>query len=407
MKKRSAAHVNGPLEPFARGFQARLVGQGYRPSSVTRRLRFARQLSSWLATRNLEPEQMTPSRMEAFLDEVGRTSEYRHRTSRSMLGQLLGYLRGLGVAPPPRAPVTSDAPEERLLADFADYLVRERGVSSSTTTVRDYQRIARLFLSEAVQTGAGSLQRLSTGDVTGFVLAQCRGRSLRWGRLLVTALRSLLRFLYLEGVTSSDLAAAVPRVAGWRGGSLPRAVDAEQASRLLHSCDRRTTAGRRDFAILMLLSRLGLRAGEVAALQLGDVEWRAGQIVIRGKADRQERLPLPCDVGQALAAYVRRGRIRPGKACHLFVHVRAPYGPLTPDAVREVVARAAGRAGLPRLAAHRLRHTLATEMLRAGAPLTEIAGVLRHRRMATTAIYAKVDRAALRDIARPWPGGAA
>jgi integrase/recombinase XerD len=401
--KQSTVAVIGPLEPFRCGFEAWLVGQGYRPSSVARRLRVVAQLSSWLAARGLVPPELTPCLAEAFLDRVGSTSKYRRRTSKRTLQELMAHLGELGVVTPPGTGVSE--PDEVLLGTFADYLVQERGVASHTTTLRDYQHIARLFLSQAVQPVGAGLAGVTTGDVTGFVLARCRGRSCRWARLLVTALRSLLRFLYLEGLTSSDLTAAVPKVASWRGASLPRAIDPDQLTRLLAGCDRRTRAGRRDFAILTLLARLGLRAGEVAALQLGDVDWREGEILIRGKGDRQERLPLPGDVGAALAGYVRRGRPRRHNP-HLFLHVRAPYAPLTSHAVQAVVARAAHRAGLPGVAAHRLRHTAATEMLRAGAPLSEIAGVLRHRTLTTTAIYAMVDQATLRQVVRPWPAGA-
>ncbi|HZN70265.1 MAG TPA: site-specific integrase [Micromonosporaceae bacterium] len=402
--KQSAARVGGPLGPFARGFQAELVEQGYRPSSVVRWLRYVAQLSAWLGGRDLTVGDLAPSRVEEFLDEVAWTSAYRRRTMGLTCRRLLGYLRGVG-AVPVDAPAVCREPAQRLLADFGAYLVRERGVSSCTGTVRDYQRVGRLFLS-TVDTGGGSLACLTTADVTRFVLVRCRGRSVRWGRMLVTALRSLLRFAYLEGLTAGDLAAAVPSVASWRGASLPRGVDAKQVTQLLGSCDRRTSAGRRDFAVLTLLARLGLRIGEVAALRVGDVDWRAGEITIRGKADRHERLPLPHDVGEALAGYLLRGR--PHRAgAHLFVQVRAPYGPVTRNSVGEIVARAAHRAGLPRLGAHRLRHTVATDLLRAGAPLAEIAGVLRHRSTATTAIYAKVDRSALRGLAHPWPGGAA
>jgi site-specific recombinase XerD len=396
--------VAGPLAEYEAGLREELTRQGYRPSSVARRLRHLAQLSAWMGGRGLAAGDLAQERLEEFLDEVARSSQYRRRTTGLTCRQMLEYLRGRGVVAP-AAPAVPDGPHERLLADFGAYLVRERGVSPCTPTVRDYQRVGRLFLA-AVDTGAGGLACLTTADVTRFVLARCRGRSARWGRLLVTALRSLLRFAYLEGLTAGDLTAAVPVAAGWRGASLPRAVDAEQVARLLGGCDRGTAAGRRDFAILVLLARLGLRSGEVAALRLADVDWRAGEVTIRGKADRHERLPLPADVGQALAGYVAGGRPRTAGA-HLFVHVRAPYAPLTPHAVRAVVARAARRAGLGGLAAHRLRHSVATQMLRAGAPLAEIAGVLRHRNTATTAIYAKVDRSALRDLARPWPGGAA
>jgi site-specific recombinase XerD len=226
-------------------------------------------------------------------------------------------------------------------------------------------------------------------------------------RALVTSLRGLLRFLYLEELTASDLTAAVPSVAGWRGASLPKALPAEHVARLLASCDRTTAVGLRDFAILSVLSRLGLRAGEVAALECGDVDWRAGEIVIRGKGDRHERLPLPVDVGDALVDYLRHGRPRRSDP-HLFLRARAPLGPLTggDGAIGLLVRRACRRAGLPPVGVHRLRHTVATEALRAGAPLEEIASLLRHRHHATTAIYAKVDFLRLRELARPWPGSA-
>jgi integrase/recombinase XerD len=401
MGRDHAVVVSGPLESLAGGFQSGLVELGYRPSSVARRLRAVAQLSCWLGERGLSSVDLTMSRVEQFLDEVASGSRYRRRTVGLALRQLLGYLRGLGVAPVPEPSVPS-GPVELLLARFGEYLVRERGISSRTATVRDYQRVARVFVSAAVTAGGG-WPGLSTAVVSRFVLGQCRGRSVRWGRLLVTALRWLLRFAYLEGLTAVDLSAAVPSVASWRGASLPRAVDAGQVRRLLASCDRGSGAGRRDYAVLVLLARLGLRSGEVAALRCSDVDWRGGEILVRGKADRHERLPLPCDVGDALAGYVSGGRPRRGGE-YLFVQVRAPYAPLTAHAVRAVVVRAADRAGLPRLGAHRLRHTVATDMLRAGATLTQIAGVLRHRDTTTTAIYAKVDRAALRELARPWPG---
>jgi integrase/recombinase XerD len=234
----------------------------------------------------------------------------------------LAYLRGVGVAVPPPAPPASD-PAERLVGEFVEYLVRERGLAVGTTTVYEYERIARLFLSGRLDPDGGGLERLTAGDVTEFVLAECRRRSVRMSRALVTSLRGLLRFLYLEGATASDLTAAVLSVANWRGASLPRALGAEQVARLLASCDRTTAVGRRDFAILTVLSRLGLRAGEVTALELGDVDWRAGEIVVRGKGNRHERLPLPADVGDALVDYLRHGR--PAREDRqLFLRARAP-----------------------------------------------------------------------------------
>jgi len=208
--------------------------------------------------------------------------------------------------------------------------------------------------------------------VTAFVLAECPRRSRGSAKLLVTALRSLLGFLHVDGVLAESLIRSVPSVAGWRLAGLPRGLEAGQARRLLAGCDRRTTVGRRDFAILTLLVRLALRRGEVARLELCDIDWRAGEIVIRGKGDRQERLPLPTDVGEAVAGYLRRGRPASAEGRCVFVRVKAPHRALTPGGVTNVVLAAGRRAGLGQIAAHRLRHTAATEMLRAGATLPEI-----------------------------------
>jgi site-specific recombinase XerD len=212
----------------------------------------------------------------------------------------------------------------------------------------------------------------------------------------------LLRYLHLAGWVPVGLSQAVPTVAGWRLASLPRALEAEQVQRLILSCDRSTAVGGRDFAILMLLSRLGLRSCEVAALRLDDIDWRAGELTIRGKGSRTERLPLAHDVGESLVSYLRAGRSR--TACReVFLRAVAPHGAISPAGVRSVVHGACDRAGMARVGAHRLRHTLATELLRTGAGLEQIAQVLRHSSVATTAVYAKVDRASLRSLARPWP----
>jgi len=215
MMNQSVVVVSGSLQPFRRGFEDRLVELGYRPSSVLRRLVVVAQFSRWLATEGVEPEELSACGMDAFVAQVANTSRYRRRTARRALRDLLGYLVELGVVRAGEAPVLDD-PNEVLLRQFADHLVHERGVARHTTTVRDYQRIARLFLAETVGPDGAGLAGIATGDVSGFVLARCRGRSPRWARLLVTALRALLRFVYLEGHTPSDLSGAVPNVAGWR-----------------------------------------------------------------------------------------------------------------------------------------------------------------------------------------------
>lgn len=219
----------------------------------------------------------------------------------------------------------------------------------------------------------------------------------------VAELRSLLKFLYLQGLTPRPLATVVPPVAGWRDTGVPKAIPAADVQLLLGSCDRSDPVGVRDFAMLMLVARLGLRSAEVARLELGDIDWRAGQIILRGKASRQEGMPLSVDVGEALTTYLTQARpwtpIR-----QVFLAAKAPMRPIPPGLVSDVTHRACDRAGLPRIGAHRLRHSLATEMLRRGATMVEVSQVLRHRDLATTAIYAKVDYGVLRAVARAWPG---
>ena len=265
-------------------------------------------------------------------------------------------------------------------------------------------RSARLFLAEREGPDGLELERLSAADVSSFLARECPKRSVSGARDLVCALRSLLRYLHLAGLIEAPLVWAVPSVADLRDRTLPRGLEPAAVKKLLASCDRRTLVGRRDYAILLLLARLGLRAGEVAAIQLEDVDWRAGLLLVRGKGGRQDVLPLPVDVGEAIVSYLRR---RPRCECRaLFLRVTAPRRELNRSTIGWVVRAACDRAGLPRVGAHRLRHTAATEMLRQGASLAEIGQVLRHREQKTTAIYAKVDRKALQALARPWPSSA-
>ena len=261
----------------------------------------------------------------------------------------------------------------------------------------------RPFVTGRLRGDVLDLAGLTAGEVTGFVLEACPGRAVGSAKLIVCALRSLLRWLHLTGTVPVSLAAAVPSVAGWRLSGLPKGLEPGQLRRLLGACDRRTPTGRRDYAIMLLLVRLGLRAGEVARLGLDDVDWRRGEIAVLGKGNRAERLPLPAEVGAAIAGYLRRGRPGTAQGRSVFVRVHAPHRALTTGGVTMVVFDAAQRAGLGRIHAHRLRHTAATAMLQAGSPLAEVGQVLRHRSALTTAIYAKVDRDALAVLARPWP----
>ena len=387
------------MAPFADGFIVELVGRGYRPRSLRGQLELMGHLSRWLAEQGLAPAALTPESVERFL-AVRREGDVSLRSWRAV-GPLVVYLRGLGVAPEPM--VSTVTPVERLLAGYRDYLLRERGLTPGS--VAHWERVAGLFLAERSEPLEDALQRLSAREVTGFVVARCApGRcSGSAAKILTGGLRSLLRYLHLAGFTAIPLAQAVPRAAGWRLSSLPRALEAGEVTRLLASCDRATAIGRRDRAILSLLARLGLRCCELAALCLDDIDWRAGEIAIRGKGSATERLPLPHDVGEALADYLRDGRSASARFREVFVTAKAPRRPLSPTAVTHVVGSACKRAGIRPVGAHRLRHTLASDLLRAGTPLAQIAPVLRHASVATTAIYAKVDRDALRTLARPWP----
>lgn len=395
--------VSGPLKLYSHGFAAELSGQGYTRVSARFQLQLMAHLSRWLSDKRLDSTGLTPAAIEAFVT-VRRAAGYTNYRSPKAVSPLVGYLRGLSLLPLPLQAVPA-TPLEALLDRYRHYLTVERGLV--TPTARGYADMVRPFLAGRATAGGFDLEQLTAGDVTAFVLAECPRRSRGSAKLMVTALRSLLGFLHVSGVLENSLQSAVPSVAGWRLSGLPRALEPDQVRRLLDSCDRRTLVGRRDFAILTVLARLGLRAGEAAGLELSDIDWRVGEVVIRGKGNRQERLPLPTDVGEAVAAYLRRGRPRSAQGRQVFVRVKAPHRALTAAGVTQVVAAAGHRAGLGQLGAHRLRHTAATEMLRAGAPLVEVGQVLRHRRLLTTAIYAKVDRESLRILARTWPGGAA
>ena len=396
----SRSGMAGPLAAFAPGFSSELVARGYRPGSVAAQLQLMTDASRWLAAHGFGPGDLTAARVEQLMAKRRASGRSRLLSSRAM-SPLLEYLRGLGVVPSAEAALPLTA-VETIVARYSAYLLVQRGLAPST--VRNYVGVARVFLSWREATSGGlCLETLDAVAVSEFVLREARRSCVGSAKCMVTRLRALLRFLHVEGEIGYSLADAVPSVAGWRLASLVKALDASSVQRLLASCDRRTRVGRRDFAIVTLLSRLGLRAGEVAALRLSDVDWRAGELLVRGKGSRQERLPLPVDVGETLAGWLARGRPR-RESVFVFTRVRAPYGGLSAGAVSQIVRRACGRAGLPLVSAHRLRHTAATEMLRAGGSLTEVGQVMRHRGRDVTSIYAKVDRLALAAVVMPWPG---
>lgn len=400
MQDPSRVRVSGPLEVFASGFAAELARLGYRRVPVVFQLQLMAHASRWLQRVGLGADELTSEVVERFLAERRAAGYTNYVTARAM-APLLGYLRGLGVAPA-ASPRPAVGAVEVLLADYREYLTVERGLTADT--IEGYALAVRPFLDGRLRDGDElDLGGLSAADVVAFVVARCPVQSRGAAKMTVTALRSLLGFLHLRGLIAGPLAEAVPSTASWRLSGLPRALEPEQLEALLGSCDRSTATGRRDYAVLVTLGRLGLRAGEVAALKLEDVDWRAGELSIAGKGRRAERLPLPEDVGEAIVAYLQDGRPATTQDRSLIVRVRAPHRGLTGGGITQIVFAAAGRAGLGPIYSHRLRHTAATQMLRAGASLEEIGQVLRHRQVLTTAIYAKVDREALRQLTRPWP----
>jgi integrase/recombinase XerD len=389
--------VSGPLAMFADGFCGHLVEQGHSLWSAQAHLALVAHVSRWMESEGLDVAQFTPQAVERFVAERRRQG-YVTKVSPKSLRPLLGYLDGLGALRPGEDAVGT--PVEQLLEAFCGYLLEERGLVAGS--VRLYEGIARLFLAERSEPIADDLAHLSGAEVNAFVLRESRRRGQRSAETVVCALRSLLRFLHVQGWIAVPLAAVVPSVAR-RREDLPRGLPAEQVRLLLESCDRDSTVGCRDYAILTLLARLGLRCGEVAELELDDMDWRAGEIVIRGKGSRIDRLQLPSDLGEALADYLCRGRPR-GFGRSLFLRSCAPLVGLSSGGVSDVVASACKRAGIAPVRAHRLRHTIASELLRRGAGLPEIGQVLRHENLQTTAVYAKVDRAALSRLALAWPG---
>lgn len=390
--------VRGPLAPYVEGFAGELLREGYTPSSARQHVCFIAHLDRWLTASGLDVADLNASVLDVYLVDR-RAAGYVEYRSPKALRPLLHYLAPLGILPQPE-PVEL-APTDALLADYRNYLLTERGLTDGTA--RGYVDAVRPFVAGQVHAGPLDLSGLVAADVTDFVLAACPGRAVGSAKLIVCALRSFLNWLHLTGTTPVCWASAAPAVAGWRLSGLPKGLEPGQLRRLLASCDRRTRTGRRDYAILLLLSRLGLRAGEVASLGLDDIDWRRGELTIIGKGNRAERLPLPDDVGTALSAYLRHGRPGTAQGRTAFVRVHAPHRAMTTGGVTMVVFDNAQRAGLGKLHAHQLRHTAATAMLRAGSPLAEVGQVLRHRSPLTTAIYAKVDHDALVVLARPWP----
>ncbi len=391
-----------PVTALSSGFEEDLRRQGYAPGTIWKHRKLLNELSGWLQGQELMMGNLSMVQVDQFMADR-RAAGVRKLKTRKALGPILDYLRRLGLAPAAEAPL-EDGPAGEILQRYRQFLITERGLA--TVTAGRYIDCLRPFLDRRMAAGELDLGGLTQADVTSFVVAWCPCRNSGVAKLTVTALRSFLGFLHLDGVTEWSLVPAVPTVLRRRLAGLPKGLEPDQVRRLLAACDADTAVGCRDLAILSLLVRLGLRRGEVAGLGLDDIDWRAGTIRVRGKGNCHEQLPLPPDLGRRLAQYLRHARPADAQGRTVFVRHFAPHQALSPTRVSTIVADAARRAGIGRVHSHRLRHTAATELLRSGASLPEIGQILRHRRVETTAIYAKVDRDTLRLIARPWPEGA-
>jgi integrase/recombinase XerD len=392
--------MTGPLAPFADAYALELKQRCYTPLTSVNQLRQVARLSTWLGGRGLGVAELTGECVEEFLAFQRATGRHRAQWSRPGLRCLLDVLRRLGVLAAAEEPAQPGSPVDAMLASFRRYLLAERGLAAGTT--HGYVHHARRFLAGLSPSG---LADVMAADVTKAVLRESAAVSVSATQYFVAGLRAFLRFCFVEGLVQIDLSQAALPTTGRRRSALPRGITRADARALLDGCDRRSPLGRRDHAIIITLLRLGLRAGEVAGLTLDDIDWRAGELVVRGKGARQDRLPLPTEVGQAIVSYLRRGRPH-GTRREVFLQARAPFGPIAAGTVSSTVRRTCRRAGLPEIGAHRLRHTMACEMVSAGVPLVEIAQVLRHHSLQTTAAYARVDLDRLRLLSAPWPGGA-
>lgn len=392
---------SGPLGPFADDYVARLRASGYAARSVTSALRDLGRLSQWLEGRRLSAADLSKERLEEFLAQLPRRRGGGSPCSGRALGQVLEVL-GEADEGSCRAGKGPASPSEVLLGSFERFLLQERALGSSTASA--YVARVRRFLVRCAPNGG--LDKVTAREVTGAVLQASASASANTTKLFVTALRSFLRFSFLEGLTPVDLSPAAVAVAPRHRSSLPMGVDQKTARALLRSCDRRQPKGRRDYAVLLThQQRLGLRAGEVASLRLEDIGWRGGEVVVHGKGRHEDRLPLPADVGGAVAAYLERGRQNGTVHREVFLRALAPIGPLGAGGISAIVRHACAAAGVPAVGAHRLRHSLACQLANAGVPLPAIAQVLRHRDIRTTTGYARVDIEGLRAVAQPWPGG--
>jgi site-specific recombinase XerD len=392
----------GPLDKHLDAYAAAVAEQGYALNSIRSQIVVIADFSQWLQQKRIAVPSLDSNVLDRFLKRRGRQGGTRRGDGRA-LNRLLAMLRPPGVEPERER--TVESPRQRVINGFQHYLLQERRLSPATP--HNYLPVIDQFLSERFPRKVLNLSAIRAVDVTDFVRHHAHQLSPGRAALMVTALRSFFRYLLHRGDVATDLAACVPTVPKWKFAVLPKFLSADSVQRVLDGCDRQTSIGRRNYAILLLLARLGLRAGEVVGLNLEDIDWKEGLIAIRGKGGKSVLMPLPVDVGEAIATYLRRDRAR-CSVRRVFIRHRAPLiGFQNSLAICSLVMRALKEAGVEsaHTGAHVFRHSLATNLLREGCSLDEIGELLRHRSPDTTAIYAKVDLVALRTLALPWPGG--
>ena len=389
------------LEIHIAPFLDELTAAGYVPHRLTQRRSVLLAFARWARDACVAAADLSEIHVAAFVACLSRGLDTRKKV-RATLRRFLAYLRRRGLLCPLTQPTS---PVDDLTDRFVAYLRTDRGLAENSILI--YAPCVRAFLTHRVETaGQLAIEALDAEAIRAFLVDRVARKSSESARLLSIALRSFLRFLILRGEVARDLSGAVPRVRTYQQSGVPVVLSPEEVERVLATADRSTPRGRRDSAILLLLARLGLRASEIVTLELGDVRWRAGEIVVRGKGPRRDHVPLLADVGEALARYLREDRAT-SPSRRVFLRLIPPRVGLTrPCAIDHIVRLALRRAGIgphPRRVAHLFRHSLATRMIRHGASMAEIAEVLRHRSQTTTAIYAKVSFEALRTVARPWP----
>ena len=393
----------GPLAAHLASFANTLNAQGYSGQWLKRQIQIAARFSRWLKQRGV-------SARDICLEHATQYLRYRaphvrsYLDDRAALKHLMDFLRNEGVIPVEKTATRRLPPAEICAQAYAEYLRDAQALAAATLI--NYVPFVRDFLHHCFGDGKVNLSRLRAADVVSFVQLNAPRLHLKCAKLMTTALRSFLRYARYRGDATLDLAAAVPVVANWSMPSIPRAISADQTRQLLASVNRQTAVGRRDYAILLLLARLGLRAGEIAFLELDDIDWGAGRLSVHGKSGQRNELPLPADVGKAIAAYLQHGRPKSASR-RVFLRARAPITGFGRSGVGSLVRYSLQRAGIdaPTRGAHQFRHGLATQMLNHGASLSEIGELLGHRHPQTTKIYTMVDIKALRTLALPWPGG--